>query len=88
MIFKVLHGLTFTVKKGQTVALVGTSGCGKSTIIQLLQRFYMPHKGTVTVDGSDITDLNIKWLRSQIGVVGQEPVLFADSIEENIRYSL
>ena len=85
LFLKVLQGITFTIKKGQTVALVGTSGCGKSTTIQILQRFYDPIKGTVKVDGIDLRDLNISWLRNQIGVVSQEPVLFADTIEENIR---
>jgi ABC-type multidrug transport system fused ATPase/permease subunit len=68
------------------VALVGGSGCGKSTVIQLLQRFYDPLGGTVLVDGNDTKNLNIRWLRQHIGVVSQEPVLFAMSIAENIRY--
>ncbi|XP_025093404.1 LOW QUALITY PROTEIN: multidrug resistance protein 1-like [Pomacea canaliculata] len=82
----VLNGLDLRVDPGQTVALVGASGCGKSTTIQLLQRFYDPEKGQVTVDGHDIKTLNLKWLRDQIGVVSQEPVLFAATIAENIRY--
>lgn len=65
---------------------MGTSGCGKSTCIQLLQRFYDPLSGEVTIDGNNIKDLNLKWMRDQIGVVGQEPVLFTNSIAENIRY--
>ena len=72
------------VPKGRTVALVGPSGCGKSTTIQLLQRFYDPIVGGVSVDGVDVRDLNITWLRKQIGVVSQEPILFAATIEENI----
>ena len=68
------------------MALVGTSGCGKSTCIQLLQRFYDPLSGTVAVDGNDVKELNVHWLRDQIGVVGQEPVLFSNTIAENIRY--
>jgi ABC-type multidrug transport system fused ATPase/permease subunit len=68
------------------VALVGGSGCGKSTVIQLLQRFYDPLDGTILVDGNDIKTLNIRWLRQHIGVVSQEPVLFAMSIAENIRF--
>jgi len=83
---KILNGLNFHVSSGQTVALVGTSGCGKSTCIQLLQRFYDPKEGEVCIDGNDIRDLNIGWMRAQIGVVGQEPVLFGTTIEENIRY--
>jgi len=72
--------------KGQTVALVGASGCGKSTVVQLIQRFYDPLEGSVEIDGVDIRQLNIKWLRNHIGIVSQEPVLFAKSIGENIRY--
>ena len=72
--------------KGQTVALVGPSGCGKSTVVQLLQRFYDPLSGTVAIDGIDIRELNIKWLRRNIGIVSQEPNLFATTIAENISY--
>ena len=68
------------------MALVGASGCGKSTVVQLLQRFYDPLEGCVEVDGVDIRKLNIKWLRNNISVVSQEPVLFAKTIAENIRY--
>ncbi|GFO24715.1 multidrug resistance protein 1 [Plakobranchus ocellatus] len=83
---KVLNGLDIEAKPGQTVALVGASGCGKSTTVQLMLRFYDPSQGTVMIDGTDIKDLNIKWLRSHIGVVSQEPVLFATTIAENIRF--
>ncbi|GLH02038.1 Multidrug resistance protein homolog 49 [Gryllus bimaculatus] len=83
---KILQGLNLTIQNGQTVALVGSSGCGKSTCIQLIQRFYDPRKGTVKLDGCDIKELNVAWLRSHIGVVGQEPVLFQTTIAENIRY--
>jgi len=83
---KVLKDLKFKVPAGQTVALVGTSGCGKSTCIQLLQRFYDPQEGKVCIDGYDIKELNIGWMRAQIGMVGQEPVLFGTTIGENIRY--
>jgi len=72
--------------KGQTVALVGASGCGKSTVVQLIQRFYDPLEGCVEIDGVDIRQLNVHWLRNHIGVVSQEPVLFAKTIAENIRY--
>ena len=82
----ILRGLDLEVGVGQTVALVGASGCGKSTTIQLLERFYDPVDGSVTVDGIDTRDLNLNWLRSQIGLVGQEPILFATTILENIRY--
>ncbi|GAB1220427.1 hypothetical protein ENUP19_0053G0022 [Entamoeba nuttalli] len=80
----ILKGLDIEIKKGETIALVGASGCGKSTTIQLIQRNYEPNGGRVTLDGKDIRELNIKWLRNQIGIVGQEPVLFAGTIRENI----
>uniref|UniRef100_A0A672QK42 ATP-binding cassette sub-family B member 5 n=1 Tax=Sinocyclocheilus grahami TaxID=75366 RepID=A0A672QK42_SINGR len=83
---KVLNGMNLKVISGQTIALVGSSGCGKSTTIQLLQRFYDPVEGTVTIDGHDIRSLNVRGLRELIGVVSQEPVLFATTISENIRY--
>ena len=83
---KVLQGLTVCVKPGQTVALVGPSGCGKSTLISLIERFYDLTGGHVTIEGTDITSINPSWLRQQIGIVPQEPVLFDISIAENIRY--
>ncbi|XP_063817690.1 ATP-dependent translocase ABCB1-like isoform X2 [Pseudophryne corroboree] len=83
---QILKGLNLQVQAGKTVALVGSSGCGKSTTIQLLQRFYDPAIGEVTVDGHDIRTLNVQWLRENIGVVSQEPVLFGTTIRENIRY--
>ncbi|XP_077431414.1 ATP-dependent translocase ABCB1-like [Vanacampus margaritifer] len=83
---KVLNNMSLSVKSGQTMALVGSSGCGKSTTIQLLQRFYDPREGSISIDGHDIRSLNIRYLREMIGVVSQEPVLFATTIAENIRY--
>ncbi|CAK9804633.1 Multidrug resistance protein homolog 49 [Anthophora quadrimaculata] len=83
---KVLQGLNLKINRGETVALVGGSGCGKSTCLQLIQRLYDPHKGQVLLDGVDVSKLNVQWLRSHIGVVGQEPVLFDTTIRENIRY--
>ena len=83
---KILSGLNLDIASGKTVALVGPSGCGKSTCIQLLQRFYDPHEGQVLVDGIDIKKLNVGWLRNNIGIVGQEPVLFDCSIKDNIKY--
>ncbi|XP_068150003.1 LOW QUALITY PROTEIN: multidrug resistance protein homolog 65-like [Drosophila tropicalis] len=82
----VLRGLNITVKEGQTVALVGSSGCGKSTCLQLLQRFYDPVFGQVFLDGEDVRKYNLNWLRSNMAVVGQEPVLFLGTIGENIRH--
>uniref|UniRef100_A0A8B9ZJQ8 ATP-binding cassette sub-family B member 5 n=1 Tax=Anas platyrhynchos TaxID=8839 RepID=A0A8B9ZJQ8_ANAPL len=83
---QILKGLNLKVNCGQTVALVGGSGCGKSTTVQLIQRFYDPKEGTITIDGQDIKTLNVRYLREIIGVVNQEPVLFATTIAENIRY--
>ena len=82
----VLQGLSISVKPGQTLALVGPSGCGKSTTVSLIERFYDPLTGSLLMDGVNVSDLNIHWLRSQIGIVSQEPVLFDASIAENIRY--
>ncbi|XP_038962980.1 ATP-dependent translocase ABCB1 isoform X1 [Rattus norvegicus] len=82
----VLQGLSFEVKKGQTLALVGSSGCGKSTVVQLLERFYNPMAGTVFLDGKEIKQLNVQWLRAHLGIVSQEPILFDCSITENIAY--
>lgn len=74
------RGLNIRIRAGQTVALVGSSGCGKSTCVQLLQRFYDPVFGSVLLDDLDIRKYNIQWLRSNIAVVGQEPVLFLGTI--------
>ncbi|CAF4238538.1 unnamed protein product, partial [Rotaria sordida] len=82
----ILNKLSLKILSGKTVALVGASGCGKSTIIQLIQRFYDPDEGEILLDGKDIKTLNVSWLRSHIGIVSQEPVLFTGSIEDNIRF--
>ncbi|XP_077622934.1 phosphatidylcholine translocator ABCB4 isoform X1 [Crocuta crocuta] len=83
---KILKGLNLKVQSGQTVALVGNSGCGKSTTVQLLQRLYDPDEGMINIDGQDIRTFNVRYLREIIGVVSQEPVLFSTTIAENIRY--
>lgn len=83
---KILNKLSMIIKSGETTAFVGPSGAGKSTTIQLIQRFYDPEEGMVTLDGHDIRSLNIQWLRSLIGIVEQEPVLFSTTIAENIRF--
>jgi ATP-binding cassette, subfamily B (MDR/TAP), member 1 len=83
---KVLKKINFNIKSGTTVALVGSSGCGKSTCIQLLQRFYNPLNGSISINDVNINDFNIQWLRSQIGVVNQEPILFETTIKENISF--
>jgi ATP-binding cassette, subfamily B (MDR/TAP), member 1 len=80
----VLRGLNFTVQPGQFIALVGASGCGKSTAISLLERFYNPTSGQILVDGYDISTLNIKEYRSHIALVSQEPVLYSGTVRENI----
>jgi len=73
---------------GKTAAIVGASGSGKSTIVSLVERFYDPTSGAIKLDGVDIKDLNIKWLRSQIGLVSQEPTLFATTIRDNVAHGL
>uniref|UniRef100_A0A3B4FB65 ATP binding cassette subfamily B member 11 n=1 Tax=Pundamilia nyererei TaxID=303518 RepID=A0A3B4FB65_9CICH len=83
---KILDNLSMQIRAGETTVFVGPSGSGKSTTVQLIQRFYDPKEGTVTLDGHDIRTLNIQWLRSLIGIVEQEPVLFATTIAENIRF--
>ncbi|GFR90452.1 ATP-binding cassette sub-family B member 1 [Elysia marginata] len=83
---KVLNGIDLDVPAGKTVALVGSSGCGKSTVIQLLLRFYDPERGQVYFDDVDIRGINIKYLRKKVGFVGQEPVLFSTTIADNIRW--
>ncbi|KAL1923211.1 uncharacterized protein VTP21DRAFT_9587 [Calcarisporiella thermophila] len=80
----VLRGIDLEVPSGKTVALVGASGSGKSTIIQLVQRFYDPTEGEIFIDGLALKDVSVRWLRKQIGIVGQEPVLFNDTIRNNI----
>ena len=84
---KVLNKFNMTGCSGKkTIALVGASGSGKSTVFSLITRQYDPLSGSVHLDWNNLKDLNVKWLRSQIGVVSQEPVLFDASIAENIRY--
>lgn len=83
---RVLKGLSWKASPGQSVAFVGPSGSGKSTVIQLLQRFYDPTLGSVKIGGRDLTDFDVAYWRSQVGFVGQEPVLFDMSLEENVKY--
>ncbi|HEX8698140.1 MAG TPA: ABC transporter transmembrane domain-containing protein [Myxococcaceae bacterium] len=82
----VLQGIDLTIQPGEVVAIVGPSGAGKSTIAGLLGRLYDPQKGRILLDGKDLKDLDPEWLRQQIGVVAQEPLLFSSSISDNIRY--
>lgn len=81
----ILNDVSLKFNANQKNALVGESGCGKSTIMQLLMRFYDPISGTVYLDGVNIKQLSLKWLRENIGYVGQEPVLFATTIKENLK---
>ena len=81
----VYSGVNISFEAGQTVALVGPSGCGKSTVVSLVERFYDPREGGVYLDGHDLRSLRVSWLRSQIGMVGQEPTLFTGSILDNIK---
>ncbi|PWZ08638.1 ABC transporter B family member 11 [Zea mays] len=83
---QIFRDLNLRIPSGKTVVLVGESGCGKSTVIALLERFYDPDSGTITLDGVDIKDLKTGWLRRQMGLVSQEPVLFNDTIRANIAY--
>ncbi|XP_071740264.1 putative multidrug resistance protein [Rutidosis leptorrhynchoides] len=82
----ILHALNLRVPAGKTVGLVGGSGSGKSTTVSLIQRFYDPIEGDIFLDGYKIKKLHLKWLRSQMGLVNQEPILFATSIKENILF--
>jgi len=81
-----LTGISFHIRPGQKVALVGESGVGKTTIIDLLVGFYFPQKGTITIDGVNLKKLDLSKYRSRIGIVPQEPALFNDTVEKNIRY--
>eukprot|EP00796_Vickermania_ingenoplastis_P007190 gene7191-5052_t len=79
------HNLNLTIKRGQKVAFSGASGCGKSSIIGLVQRFYDPVEGSVLVDGVDMSELSLKGWREHLGIVSQEPNLFAGTMLENVR---
>jgi ABC-type multidrug transport system fused ATPase/permease subunit len=82
----ILRQLQLAVRSGQQVALVGESGCGKSTVLQLIQRLYDLDQGRLELQGRDIQTLNLPYVRSKLGIVSQEPVLFDRSIAENIQY--
>lgn len=83
---QIFAGFSLVVPNGTTVALVGQSGSGKSTVISLIERFYDPESGEVLIDGIDLKKLQLRWIRSKIGLVSQEPILFATTIRENIVY--
>ncbi|XP_061363698.1 ABC transporter B family member 13-like isoform X2 [Gastrolobium bilobum] len=82
----VFENLSFSVSAGKTVAVVGPSGSGKSTIVSIIQRFYDPTSGRILLDGYDLKNLQLKWLREQMGLVSQEPALFATTIATNILF--
>jgi len=82
---KILKDLNLTIPAGKTVAFCGSSGCGKSTTFALLQRFYLPDSGAIKLDNENIDGLNLLWLRNQMALVSQEPILFTATIKENIR---
>ena len=84
----VLRNLSTKIEKGKVVAIVGHSGSGKTTISNLIQRFYDPTEGCITLDGIDLRDFNLKWLRRAIGFVAQEPTLYSTTIEDNVTYGV
>lgn len=86
--FLLFQSITFNIKAGQTCAFVGPSGSGKSSCINLLERFYDPSSGTILIDGREIQDYDHKYLHAKMTMVGQEPVLFNRTIKENIAYAL
>merc|ERR1719328_170049 len=83
---RILRRLQLSIKKGESIALVGESGCGKSTVIQLIQRLYDLESGDLNLENNNIKSLNLPWVRSKLGLVSQEPVLFDRTIAENIKY--
>ncbi|XP_043688242.1 ABC transporter B family member 9-like [Telopea speciosissima] len=83
---QIFKDLCLSIPSGMTVALVGESGSGKSTVISLLERFYDPDSGNITLDGLEIRKLKLSWLRQQMGLVSQEPILFNETIRNNIAY--
>ncbi len=84
----VLDDFSLDIEPGQSVALVGQSGSGKSTIVGLLEKWYEPEKGTITLDGVDLTEIDSQWLHRYLGIVSQEPTLFATTIKRNITYAV
>ena len=81
----ILKGLSFTIKSGETVAILGATGSGKSTIALLLQRMYRPQSGRITIGGHDLNQMDRKYLRSKVGLVLQEPFLYSKTIYDNLR---
>jgi ATP-binding cassette, subfamily B (MDR/TAP), member 1 len=83
---KIFSGFNLSIQRGETVALVGPSGGGKSTTVAMIERFYDPNSGLLEYMGQDVKSLNVHWYRDQIGYVGQEPTLFNETIAKNIAY--
>lgn len=83
-----MSNFNLEIKEGERIAICGTSGSGKSTIVQLLQRFYDVSNGELLIDGYNIKDFNLYFLRKNIGFVSQEPILFSGTIEQNIIYGV
>lgn len=83
---QIFNGFSLSIPSGTTAALVGQSGSGKSTVISLIERFYDPESGEVLIDGINLKEFQLKWIRQKIGLVSQEPVLFTSSIKDNIAY--
>lgn len=83
---QIFSGFSIFIPSGVTAALVGQSGSGKSTVISLIERFYDPQAGQVLIDGINLKDFQLKWIRDKIGLVSQEPVLFTSSIRDNLAY--
>ena len=83
-----LKGLSIDVQKNKVIALVGHSGCGKSSVISMIERFYDPAQGQVFYDHNDVKTLEPKWYHQQVAIVSQEPVLFSGTIRQNITYGL
>lgn len=84
----VMHDMSLSIPAGKVTALVGPSGSSKSTVMDLIERFYLPVGGTILLDGHDTQTLNLRWLRQQISIVSQEPVLFGTTVYNNIRHGL
>lgn len=83
---QIFSGFSISISSGTTAALVGQSGSGKSTVISLIERFYDPQAGEVLIDGINLKEFQLQWIRKKIGLVSQEPVLFTGSIKDNIAY--
>lgn len=82
----IFSSFSLRIPRGTTAALVGQSGSGKSTVISLIERFYDPQGGMILIDGINLKDFQLRWIRGKIGLVSQEPVLFTSSIKDNIIY--